>query len=249
MAAPAVSDVRRALLARLVDHAALFPPATMAVDAALAEDARLRAGLHGWLVGRFVVPASRIGELGDVPLALTVVLDAPLPEDGRIESVEARPGAEPADLPGLAREVYAEVPLTADFAWVKALERLAELGLRAKFRCGGAAVPSGEALGGAIRRCRELGLAFKATAGLHHALRTGGEHGFLNLLAAAVFGDEEEALRDRDVRVDGDSFVWRERSADAETVARVRRELFVGFGSCSVAEPIDELVRLGVLPA
>ncbi len=49
-----------------------------------------------------------------------------------------------------------------------------------------------------MKECRRVGLPFKATAGLHHAVRTNGEHGFLNLLAAVVFGDEEEALDERD---------------------------------------------------
>ena len=37
-----------------------------------------------------------------------------------------------------------------------------------------------------IASCREAGVPFKATAGLHHAVRHGGEHGFLNILAAAT---------------------------------------------------------------
>jgi hypothetical protein len=246
MTAPAATDARRALLERLIDHAALFPPASMTMDGALAEDRRLRAGPHAWLVGRFVVPASRVHELGDAQLALSVVLDAPPPDDPRTEAVESRPGADPEQLVGLAPEVYVEVPLD-DGPAGGLLERLAALGLRAKFRCGGASVPSAEALGAAVGRCRELGLPFKATAGLHHALPTSGEHGFLNLLAAAVFGDEEEALRDRDLRLDGDGFTWRGRTARAEEVARVRRELFTGFGSCSVAEPVEELEALHIL--
>jgi hypothetical protein len=250
--APAVADVRRALLGRLIDHAALFPPASMSVADALAEDERVRGGPHGWLVGRFVVPASRVAELGDTALPLTVVLDARLPEDARIEAAETPPGTDPETAVGLAGEVYVEVPLAerdseqaTDCCLL--LERLAEVGLRAKFRCGGASVPSVEALGAAIRRCRELGLAFKATAGLHHAVPTEGEHGFLAVLAAAVFGDEEAALRDREFGLGADGFRWRRRTADADAVAGVRRELFVGFGSCSVAEPIEELSALGLL--
>jgi hypothetical protein len=247
VAAPPATDVRRALLGRLIDHAALFPPASMSVADALAEDERLRASADGWIAGRFVVPASRVGELGDADLQLTVVLDAPLPGDSRIESVESQPGADPETLAGVASEVYVEVPL--DEAAPALLERLATLGLRAKFRCGGASVPSAGALAAAIRRCRELGFAFKATAGLHHALPTGSEHGFLNLLAAAVFGDEEVALAARDLRVTAAGFAWGDRVAGAGEMARVRRELFVGFGSCSAAEPIDELTVLGILPA
>jgi hypothetical protein len=248
--APAAVDARRALLDRLIDHAALFPPASMTVEAALAEDTRLRAGPYAWLVGRFVVPASRVHELGGADLRLTVVLDGPVPDDPRIESVESPPGVDSETLVGAAPDVYAEVPLASDNL-SRVLERLANLGLRAKFRCGGVSVPPAPVLAAAIRRCRELSLPFKATAGLHHALPTGDEHGFLSLLAAAVFGDEEEALGERGpdaFRLTPDSFRWRDRAAGTEEVRRVRRELFVGFGSCSVAEPIDELTALGVVP-
>jgi hypothetical protein len=244
-----VLDARRALLARLIDHAALFPPASMSVEDALAEDRRVRATEHGWIVGRFVVPASRLSELGAAPLRLTVVLDEALPRDSRIESVEARPGADLEALVGLAPEVYVEVPLTGDVEGaLGTLERLAELGLRAKFRCG-PVVPSPDALAGAIARCRRLGVSFKATAGLHHALPTNGEHGFLSLLAAAVFGDEAQALETRDLRVTQDGFRWGDRVASADQIGVARRALFVGFGSCSVAEPVDELIELGVLRA
>jgi len=55
-----------------------------------------------------------------------------------------------------------------------------------KLRCGGARVPSLDEVAQFVRRCRDDGRRFKATAGLHHALPTDGEHGFLNLLAACV---------------------------------------------------------------
>jgi hypothetical protein len=245
--ATTVTDARRALLGRLIDHAALFPPASMSIADALAEDARVRSSDEGWLVGRFVVPASRISELGDVPLQLSVVRDAPLPDDERIEAVELPPGADPV---GLAGEVYVEVPFEQDQA--SALKRLAERGLCAKLRCGGSFTPSVRQLAAAIRGCRELGLPFKATAGLHHAVRRGSEHGFLNLLAAAVFGDEEHALSEEDAGafpLTRDGFGWRGRWATGEDVARMRRDLFAGFGSCSLAEPIDELRALAILRA
>ena len=101
-----------------------------------------------------------------------------------------------------------------------------------------------------VRACRRLQIPFKATAGLHHPLRHGDEHGFVNLLAAAVFGDEEEALAEEDAsafEVTPEAFRWRERSADAAEVARIRRDLFVSFGSCEAREPIDGLTELGYL--
>ncbi len=243
MSAVTHHDARRAALGGLVDHAALFPPASMSMAGALAEDARVRAAAEAWLVRRFVVPASQLGNLGDADLPLAVVLDAPYGgDDPRVEAVETRPGADLGAVAGLAPEVYVELP--AD------LEALARIGLRAKVRCGGPTVPSVAELAEVVRSCRRLGLVFKATAGLHHAVRRNGEHGFLNLLAASVFGDEEAALAEEDASafvLDAASFRWRDRSATAVEVARVRERLFAGFGSCSVAEPVDELKALAIL--
>jgi len=119
-----------------------------------------------------------------------------------------------------------------------------------KIRCGGAAIPSVEELADFIHGCRERGVLFKATAGLHHAYPTeAGEHGFLNVLAASVFGDEEEALRAQpgSFALDADSFRWNGRVADAEVLARAREDLIHSIGSCSFFEPAGELEALGIL--
>jgi hypothetical protein len=116
-----------------------------------------------------------------------------------------------------------------------------------KLRCGGARIPTVDEVAQFVRRCRDDGLRFKATAGLHYALPTGGEHGFLNLLAASVFGDEEEMLVTRDIALDAESFRGGGRAANAEACAHVRRELFASIGSCSFDEPVGELKALGVL--
>lgn len=244
------TDARRALLGRLIDHAALFPPASMSMADALAEDRRVRRADTGWLVGRFVCPASKLVELGTEPLKLSVVLDTPeLAADGRIAALEVPPGRDPP-LASDAPEVYVELPL--DDALSERIAELGALGLRAKVRCGGARTPAVGALAAFVRGCRAAGVPFKATAGLHHAVRHGESHGFLNVLAAAVFGVEERALADTDASafaLDDRSFRWRDRSAEARDVARVRSEGFVGFGSCSVREPVEELRALGMLAA
>jgi hypothetical protein len=119
-----------------------------------------------------------------------------------------------------------------------------------KIRCGGAAIPPAEDVAAFIRRCRDEGVLFKATAGLHHAYPTAaGEHGFLNVLAAVVFGDEEAALRETPgaFELDAESFRWRDRAAPAGQLAEIRATLFHSIGSCSFFEPVGELEELGIL--
>ena len=214
-------DARRALLTRFFDHAPTFPPANLPPAEALAEDRRARQSEHAWLLGRLVWPASQLAELSqDEGRALAVV------DSGTERQDDA---------------VYLEgVPL----------DEVAARGLRAKVRCGGERVPSVEELAEFIRGCRSRGLVFKATAGLHHAYPTGsGEHGFLNVLAASVFGNEEEALRERSpaFALDATSFRWRDQEAPATRLADVRASLFHSVGSCSFFEPVAELDQLGIL--
>jgi hypothetical protein len=214
-------DARRALLTRFFDHAPTFPPASLPPAEAIAEDRRARESEHAWMLGRLVWPAAQLAEL-------------PQDQGRALAVVEA--GSERQD-----EAVYLEgVPL----------DEVAARGLRAKIRCGGERIPSVEELADFVRGCRSRGLVFKATAGLHHAYLTSeGEHGFLNLLAAAVFGDEEEALRERPpaFALDADSFRWRDREAPPAQLADVRASLFHSVGTCSFFEPVEELVGLGVL--
>jgi hypothetical protein len=74
-------DAGRAFLGELIDDAGLFPPARLSMEDALAAHERALASEAFWLVGRFVVPASRIGDLALAlddaprPLGVTVVVD------------------------------------------------------------------------------------------------------------------------------------------------------------------------------
>jgi len=225
----------RALLSGLIDHAPLFPPASLPLEEALEDHRRARSSQHAWMVARFVCPASRLDELDGEDLRLSIVADAEPLLDNRVEAVEGR---DPA-LARLGRETYLEGV---------GLDEVKAAGARAKVRCGPTAPPV-EGLAEYVRRCRSEAIPFKATAGLHHAVRTADQYGFLNLLAAAVFGDEECTLGedDADAFALGDSFRWREREAQADEVAAVRRSLFVSIGSCSFTEPVQELEALGWL--
>ncbi len=247
-------DARVALLSRLIDHAPLFPPASLDLPDAVAEDRRASAHASSFMLARFVCPASRLSELPDIGRGVSVVLDTPetevwLKPDPRIEALETSAEAGLAALVGRAPEVYVEVPL--DDTLADRLDQLAVLGLRAKVRCGGSVTPSVDQLAGFLRACAERDVVFKATAGLHHALPSDGEHGFLNLLAATVFGDEEEALAESDPEaftLDSAAFSWRGRHAHLDELAPARSERLHSIGSCSFFEPVEELEQLGILP-
>jgi len=218
------NDARRALLTRFFDHAPMFPPASLPPAEALAEDRRARESEHAWMLGRLVWRTDLVSEL-------------PQDEGRALAFVGSEGGMETH---GDAR-VYLED---------HAPEDLARLEARAKVRCGGKRIPSVEELAEFVRACRQAGVVFKATAGLHHAYPTeAGEHGFLNLLAAAVFGDEEEALRAQPpaFALDAASFRWRGHEALPERLADVRASLFHSIGTCSFFEPVEELEKLGIV--
>jgi hypothetical protein len=245
-----LSDARRALLGGLIDHAPTFPPARLPTAEALAEDRRARAAAAAWLLGRLVWPSSRLPELVDydrVPLSL--VLDGPVPaadpELDRVEAVEARW----PELPPFGGEVFVELPLNDGLE--QNLERVQAAGALAKVRCGGERTPTSAELARFVRACSHMGLPFKASAGLHRAVRSGAAHGFLNLLAAALFPERAEMALDEEdpaaFTVDAERFAWSGLEADAAAIARMRQERFRSFGSCSFAEPVDELQALAVL--
>ena len=76
-----------ALLAGAIDYAGLFPPASLDMATAVAEYAAYRAGEDAWLLGRLIVPVSRLAELereaadhlprdADVPWSLSALVGA-----------------------------------------------------------------------------------------------------------------------------------------------------------------------------
>jgi hypothetical protein len=239
-----------ALLVRLVDHAALFPPAAMALPDAIAEDRWARATPEARLLGRFLVPASGLAALvaawPDRP-ALGVVADgASLEADlARItvpvETVEAKVHdadavAAAADRVGDRAALFCELALGDGLD--ERVAACAAAGVGAKVRCGGAAgVPSVADLGAFVAACRAHGVTFKATAGLHHAVFDGTAHGFLNLLAAA--GGHAELL--------GETDAGRVVAAVPGLDGAAVRALFAGYGSCSFREPVADLRALGLL--
>lgn len=204
--------------------------------------------------------------IGNLPFALSF-----LAPDGvtarQVEVAVAKRGEDP--LPGIAEllrltdelpgveAVYAELPLT--FGLMGALDALVAARadgapIAAKFRTGGLAAelfPTPTELAAVICACRDRGLPFKLTAGLHQAIRhldpeTGfTHHGYANVLAAtlaAADGDGVRSVAELLTVVDPRPLVER-------TTARLDwpRPLWVGFGSCSILEPLTDLIRLGLV--
>jgi len=119
-----------------------------------------------------------------------------------------------------------------------------------------------------MRACIDERVAFKATAGLHHAWRAespltyapdaarGTMFGFLNVLLAvaglhAGLSDAEAIalLEERDPRAfvfSGDGARWRDHSLSSTALAAAR-ESMASFGSCSFREPVADLRAASLL--
>jgi hypothetical protein len=257
-------SARLRLLERLIDHAALFPPASMDMPDAIEADRRARASEHAWMLDRFIVPASKLHELPPDAPRLSVVLDG---GEGDLEAIAATPHEvelveariDPEWIPDTQALVNEKLPGVRAFWELSpgrglpgAVAAVREARAGAKIRCGGTTLPSVEEVAAFIVACRDAGVPFKATAGLHHPIRSGDRHGFLNLLAAAVFADAdlEAILAEEDpsaFTLDADGFGVHGQRAGAETIRAARAELFVAYGSCSFDEPVDDLTALGML--
>jgi hypothetical protein len=128
----------------------------------------------------------------------------------------------------------------------------------AKVRTGGttaAAFPDDQTLANCLVTLAQARLAFKCTAGLHHAVRhraadTGFEHhGFLNVLlavAAALDDASREQVATELSDRDATRVTAKISNLDTETVAATR-SLFTSFGTCSTDEPVNDLVTLGLV--
>lgn len=273
-----------ALLRGLCDDAALFPPGNAPLPAALAAHARYRDSAFAALVGPLIFPIPRLAELAaQEPAPVEVILTAPEGPGTVAAALDRCAGIAGTTVTGVeiaapagrsAKEFFAALPaqwaggpglavsveVPRDARRPEFFERLADTPYAAKFRTGGvvaAAYPDEPELAAAIRSAVGAGIPFKATAGLHHAVRntdpaTGFEqHGFLNLLLAthrAIAGanttELSAVLADRD-----GSGLARQLAGLAEPEVAAVRAAFRSFGTCSIADPLTELVDLHLLPA
>jgi hypothetical protein len=141
---------------------------------------------------------------------------------------------------------------------------LADHGAHAKIRMGGVtpeSIPGVEAVAQFLLACARERVAWKATAGLHHAVRgvreltPGGPkaamHGFVNLFLAgalAFYGaGEQELVRtvsEQDpaaFRLDDDVLRWHDNALITDQLEKVRTEFAISFGSCSFDEPVEDV--------
>ena len=143
----------------------------------------------------------------------------------------------------------------------------------AKIRTGGVqpeAIPTIERVARFIHACALAGVPFKATAGLHHPIRSEHAltcepdspravmHGFLNVFLAAGFARGERLDLSEIVAILGetdasrftftDDFVkWEGRILETPALARSRRTFAMSYGSCSFEDPVNDLIGLGLL--
>ncbi|WP_020660733.1 hypothetical protein [Amycolatopsis benzoatilytica] len=271
--------VTDALTRGLLDDAAVFPPGLAPLPDAVAAHDKHTASAYAAMVGPLVVSAAGLAELSEVVagretrLSLTVTLpggpagiaDVLNAVDGLPVTVDSLEIAVPQGMPvaeflsavdGCPVPVAVEIP--RDERRIPLLQALAGTPHKAKFRTGGTSAeyyPDEAELAAAIRAAVEAGVPFKATAGLHHAVRntdpaTGFEqHGFLNLLLAAEAADRAASTEEVVALLaerDGAVVAGRIRDLAPERLAAARAR-FTSFGTCSITDPLTELTGLGLI--
>ncbi len=238
----------RELFGHFLDDAAIFPPGSMAMAPAVHAHLARRGTPEGEYVGPFICSASRLGELretlahGHLELALVATVreftevadELAAQQNLTLTAIELKGPVE--ELPPTPHGLQIFVERT----WHEPCD--VPEGTMLKLRCGGPDTrdtPSACQLGGAIEHCVEHDVPFKLTAGLHHAVRTERNLGFLNILAAvdaAITGsDPVPALLESDPA-----------ALKVTDPAAVRR-LFRSIGTCSIDEPLDDLRALGLI--
>ena len=286
----------RAPFAEIVDYAGLFPPASCTMADSVRQYDVYRRSEERWMLGRFVVAATRLQEFGEAietggigvdprdPWRLSVGMGAHVPAElARIAAFQAawEPRGVLADsieykvmsvgqvlalgeqIPRVFRRFF-EVPPVGPYRDL--VGAIGEVGALAKLRTGGMSAdlfPAATEVTRFLLAVVKHGVPFKATAGLHHPFR--GQYpisyahdaerqmmyGFVNLLLATaelLRGGEGETAQaileeaDRSTIVhDATGLTWRGSHYTEAELTMAHQQLFIGFGSCSFREPIDEL--------
>lgn len=276
------------LLERLIDYAGLYPPASLDMRAAVRSYLEYASSKDASALGHFIVDLNRLPELRAVAgdslqgLRLSVIgpgsadwesLPSLIDEGLIIDAIEIKTD-QPSKIERISPQIppavaqYYEVPVHLDAT--EALDSIAAAGARAKLRMGGIvaeAFPSTMAIVTMLKELSERSVPFKATAGLHHPVRSrhpltyapdspiGTMHGFFNLLCAAALiyfdGDKAQAQdllneeRPAAWRVTPEAIEWRSFQWSSDQLREVRQRFFISFGSCSFVEPLNDMEALG----
>lgn len=309
----------QALLQGLIDYAGLFPPAGLDMARAVRTYAAILGGKDAWMLGRFIVPVSRLKEFADAardawreggelgPWPVSVLMDGDFAEDREAIFAFNRAygdGADGGDGGAVIDAVEIKVPVENGVPSAAFVDRtldevpdelfpffelpvphggkgdirgclavLSDADAAAKLRTGGVkadAFPSAAGIAEFIAACAAANVPFKATAGLHHAMRgeyaltyepgcpRGVMHGYVNLfLAAGLIHvgaiDAAEAARLLETRDAGTMafgpgrITWGERWLGVEQIDDVRAGFALSYGSCSFDEPVSEARAIGLL--
>lgn len=320
-------ETTRVLMGGLIDYAGLFPPAKLGMAQAVANYERYLRSPDAWMLGRFILPVSRLAEFRtaaagllptvlaeqglphEQPWLISAIIDGDLDRDldeifafnhhhtaqinglALVDAVEARVPYESGNahsstnfidhaIESMPEELYAffEIPsaLLPDCRGL--IAALAGADAAAKIRTGGVtpdAFPPPDAVASFLAACAAADVPFKATAGLHHAVRAhypltyepacprGLMHGFLNVFVAAalvrthgitpsVAAEVLETTDPRAFQFGTTVLSWRSPTRGSygltiEQLAQTRETFALSYGSCSFEEPTGELRALGAM--
>lgn len=162
-------------------------------------------------------------------------------------------------------DVFCELPWAPEMA--DSLGVIAEQDwIGAKARTGGlesSAFPSCDEVAEFLQQCVQLELNFKLTAGLHHPIRSHRDevgtkmHGFLNVMGATALATAHDlSAKEISTILESDNpsdFTFASKlirfgnwEANIEDIEDAR-SLFLGIGSCSIDEPIQDLHSLKLI--
>lgn len=191
----------RALLAEIIDYAGLFPPSQLSMAESVDNYATYKNSRFNWMLGRFIVPVSRLDEFAEVgkdsfsktgdAWKLSVLASEDVSETlKRIEDFNGKfsanaiadaieiKAANATEIENIAAHIpedltaYFELSLNENLT--DSIATLAVVKHRAKIRTGGItpeAFPTVEQITRFMRICLAANVPFKATAGLHHPFR------------------------------------------------------------------------------
>jgi hypothetical protein len=249
-----IAPALKALLDRLFDYAGTFPPAKLPLNDAISHYLQYRNGDYSWMLRSFVAASADLPEIPvDLNGALALLGNADEDRAASIETSSAFSGTRP---------IYCEVSP----AHLAQLDALQATGCFAKIRTGGVtaeAIPSPNMVASFINGCAERKLAFKATAGLHHPIRSvqpltyesnaprATMHGFINILmASALAWTGERQIESVISETDPSAFRfderahWKNYSLTIEQIRSARLNFMHSIGSCSFEEPVQDLQSL-----